>query len=171
MTPPQPDVDDEDESQQPTDTDIEDEHGETDSEYATAEETQEHIPDEEVTSNRTKYKIYQTKTMKRVEKQIYAQKWGFDVSLDGGADRIKQMQMEDDSLSAARESTVRRNSGHKNSLLYRRTHLPGQSDTPLNQLVLTGSKYSGWPTLPPWQAILEYTRRHLPLSRGFSGRE
>ncbi len=81
-----------------------------------------------------------SKKDRRLERQRHAQKWGIDVNLEGGSARMLQLQMEDDSLAAARESTARRNSlfywGRSDGLLYRCGKLPGQESPSLKQLVL-----------------------------------
>ncbi len=77
---------------------------------------------------------------RRLERQRYAQKWGIDVDLEGGSARMLQLQLEDDSLAEARESTARRNSqffwGKDDGLLYRNGKLPGPDSPQLEQLVL-----------------------------------
>ncbi len=77
---------------------------------------------------------------RRLERQRHAQKWGISVDLDGGADRMLQLQLQDRSLSAARNSSTRHDSlffwSRTDGLLYRRGKLPRGYNAPLIQLVL-----------------------------------
>ena len=46
-----------------------------------------------------------TKAQRRLERQQYAHKWGTPLSLDGGKNQMRQLQMKDPSLATARSST------------------------------------------------------------------
>ncbi len=109
-------------------------------ETETSREPEIEQPEQPETGPESRAKPRKSKTDRRLERQRHAQKWGIGVDLEGGSARMLQLQLEDDSLSAARESTARRNSlffwGSSDGLLYRNGKLPGPDSQPLEQLVL-----------------------------------